>query len=114
MLYSNIGITVVSFLFNVQGWQVVSVNDLILLSCMGILSLITQFCSITALKYSSPSFVAPFEYMRIPFAILIGLIIFHEIPDMYTILGSIIIVSSAYMLTCLNNKIPSKQQQRIN
>ncbi len=104
MIYSNIGITLLSFVFNINGWQALSLKDLMLLSFIGILSLITQFCSVTALKYSTPSFVAPFEYMRIPFAILIGLIIFDEIPAISTIIGSVIIIFSAYMLSCLSNK----------
>ena len=71
---------------------------------MGILGITTQFCSITALKYSSPSFVAPFEYTRIFFAILIGLTVFDEIPDIYTVFGSAAILSSAYMITYLDSK----------
>jgi len=104
MLYSNIGITIVSFLFNIQGWQPLSIKDLMLLSFMGVLGIISQFCSITALKYSTPSFVAPFEYTRLPFAILIGLLVFGETTDVYTILGGVVIISSAYILSCLNNR----------
>ena len=104
MLYTNIGITIVSFLFNIHGWQLLDLKDFILISFMGILGITTQFCSITALKYSSPSFVAPFEYTRIFFAILIGLTVFHEIPDIYTVFGSVAILSSAYMITYLDSK----------
>ena len=104
MLYTNIGITIVSFLFNIHGWQLLDLKDFIPISFMGILGITTQFCSITALKYSSPSFVAPFEYTRIFFVILIGFTVFDEIPDIYTVFGSAAILSSAYMITYLDSK----------
>lgn len=113
MLYTNIGIALVSFLFNIQGWQLLGLKDFILISFMGILGITTQFCSITALKHSSPSFVAPFEYTRIFFAIFIGLIIFHEIPDIYTVFGSAAILSSAYIITYLDSKNANTTNDKI-
>ncbi len=104
LFYAIIGIITITFLLNIRGWQGLSIKDLILLSFMGLLGVITQFCSFTALKYSNPSFIVPFEYTRILFAILIGLIIFNEVPDVYTLLGSTLIMISVYMLVLINKK----------
>lgn len=105
MFYHNIGITLLAvFLFNINDWSVLSPKDLIFLLFMGLLSIITQFCSATALKYSSPSFIVPFEYIRMIFAILIGFIFFCEIPDIYTLFGSVIISVSIYMLVFIDTK----------
>jgi len=101
MLYSNIGISVMACLFNIYGWQALDLSDIKLLLLTGLLGIITQFCSITALKYSTPSFVAPFEYTRIFFALLIGMLIFKEIPDIYMIIGTVTIIFSAYMIVYL-------------
>jgi drug/metabolite transporter (DMT)-like permease len=101
MIYSNIGIAIVAFVFNINGWQALGLRDVILLSLTGLLGIITQTCSITALKYSSPSFVAPFEYTRIFFASLIGVLIFQETLNIYMIIGTLIIIFSTYMITYL-------------
>jgi drug/metabolite transporter (DMT)-like permease len=102
MLYSNIGIAIVSFLFNMNGWQAPSLRDVGLLSCTGVLGIITQVCSVTALKHSPPSFVAPFEYTRIFFASLIGIVVFQESINIYMIIGTLIIIFSTYMITYIN------------
>ena len=105
MLYSNIGITLVSALFNsyTAGWHLdmLYTKDILILLSTGFFGITTQLCSLTALKYSSPSFLAPFEYTRMFWAVLIGLVVFSEIPNIYVILGSIIIICSTYFLTYL-------------
>ena len=53
---------------------------------MGILGITTQFCSIT---------------------------VFHEIPDIYTVFGSAVILSSAYMITYLDSKNATTTNDKI-
>ena len=107
MLYSNVGITITLFLLNTHGWSksldILDITDVVILSLTGLLGVFTQFCSFSALKHSKPSFLAPFEYTRIFFAIIIGVLVFQESPDLYIIAGSIIIVSSTYLITHLEN-----------
>lgn len=38
------------------------------------------------------SALAPFEYFRLPFAMVYGTLLFAELPDLYTLLGASIIV----------------------
>lgn len=104
MLYSNIGITITSSVINTHGWQLLDVKDIIILSLTGLLGITTQFCSITALKYSNPSFLAPFEYTRIFFATIIGILVFQEFPDLYMVTGSVMIISSTYLLIYLESR----------
>ena len=103
IFYSNIGITLVSFIPSVALWQTFDPYNFGILALTGILGLINQFCSINAIKYCSPSFVAPFEYTRIVFAAIIGIIIFNEVINTHLILGAIIIIISTYMITSLKS-----------
>ena len=48
----------------------------------------------TAARTGEVSIVAPFRYVRLVFAMAIGLVIFAEIPDHYTLIGAAIIVGS--------------------
>ena len=108
ILYTNIGITLLLFLLCLNSWISLSSFDWIILIIMGALGTIVQVCTITALKYSTPLFVAPFEYTRLIFATVIGFVVFREIPDIYTVVGSIVILFSAYMLTRLGYKLDCK------
>ena len=67
----------------------------------GLIGIITQLCSINAIKCSTSSFVAPFEYTRTFFALLIGVLVFGELPNIYMIIGTAIIIGSAYMIVYL-------------
>ena len=41
------------------------------------------------------SAVAPFEYMRLPFAVFVGWLIWGEMPVIWTYLGASIVIGSA-------------------
>ena len=47
-----------------------------------------------AMRVGDISFTSPFRYTILIWAILLGFIVFGDIPDQWTILGSIIIVGS--------------------
>lgn len=52
-----------------------------------------------ALRLGEISLIAPFRYVRIVMAIGIGVVVFAEHPDMYTILGTgLIVISGLYTL----------------
>lgn len=104
MFYTTIGIAIASGLYSFHAWQLVHLKDLLLLSTMGFLGAVSQFCLINAIKCSSPSFVAPFEYTRMFFATLIGITVFHEVLGIYIIAGSVLILLSSYMLVCIGVK----------
>lgn len=102
MFYTNIGIVFVSCMFSLDQWQALNIMDCGVISVIGLLSVIVQFCSINAVKYSSPSFVAPFEFIRFFLANLVGIIIFDETLDFCIIIGGFIILSTVCVLTCLD------------
>ncbi len=104
MLYSNTVTLLISSFLACSVWTLPSFNDLMILIIVGGLGVVSQFCAITALKYTNPSFSAPFEYVSLCFAIVIGFIFFDEIPAFWIILGSIIIIVATYGLTLLGFK----------
>ena len=105
MLFGNVGIFVVSFCLSFIQWHVLNFYDLILLSLTGLLGLITQICTTTAIKLTSPSFIAPFEYTRLLFAMIIGFVLFDEVPEMSTLIGMSIVVISTYTMAISKQKI---------
>lgn len=105
MLYSNLGIVIVSASISRGGGiDILNNTDWLILSMTGLLGVSAQYALLNAIKISTPSFLAPFEYTRMVFAIMIGWVFFCEIPGLYTIAGSIIIILATYLLTYLDNK----------
>ena len=51
-------------------------------------------CFIEALQLERPAVIAPLDYIRLIWTIIVGYVIWQEIPDQYTWIGIIIIVAS--------------------
>ena len=52
--------------------------------------------------------VAPFRYSRLPIAVLIGVLVFDESPDNFTLWGCGLIVVSGFLILAMSNKRRSK------
>ena len=99
MLYTNILIVLISALSLEGDLNILTSKDLIKLFIIGFLGVSSQSIMLIALKLTSASFIAPFEYIRIVFSTLIGITVFAEIPDLWTILGTIVIIATTYSIT---------------
>jgi drug/metabolite transporter (DMT)-like permease len=62
---------------------------------MGAFGTAGHLCMVRAFAASDASAVAPFDYARLPFAALVGFILFAETPDIWTWIGSAVIATSA-------------------
>lgn len=49
---------------------------------------------VTAMRVGEASVVAPFRYTRLVFSLIVGVVIFHERPDLPTILGASLIIGT--------------------
>jgi drug/metabolite transporter (DMT)-like permease len=99
MLYANTATTFIAGLVVILFWKTPAFWDLMSLIAVGGFGVFSQFCNISALRHANPSFLAPFEYTRICFAIPVGYIFFDEVPNTYVIIGSLIIIAATYGLT---------------
>ncbi len=75
---------------------------------LGIAFGILAYASLTrAVRCGEMSVVAPFRYSRLLFALILGVLVFHERPDLPMILGSAIIVLSG--LALMHNQRPRRR-----
>ena len=73
--------------------------DLFIMGGMGALAAIAAMTFTFAYKYGEASFVAPFEYSAMIWAVTYGLIFFGDFPDTLTWIGMIIVVlAGIYMM----------------
>ena len=98
MFYYNLLLVLISVIFTRDINIDITYNNMVMLFLIGLISVFTQFCSIKSLSYSTPAFVAPFEYTRLVFTIPLGFIFFGEYPDIHTLIGTAIIIYSNIML----------------
>jgi drug/metabolite transporter (DMT)-like permease len=66
----------------------------LLLTGVGLVGALSQYLWILAFRAGEASAVAPFDYLRLLFAGMIGLVLFQELPDSWTIGGAAVIVAS--------------------
>lgn len=75
-------------------WTTPSLEDLGLVALMGAFTAFAQTCMVHGLRAGEASAVMPFEYSRLPYAALAGLLLFGEAPALSTLLGSAVIIAS--------------------
>ena len=66
--------------------------------------------AITAAYYHAPAReISVYDYSQIIFSALIGFVLFHQIPDRFSVLGYVIILAMAAWM-CFYNKRPEEKE----
>ncbi len=94
----------------ISGRSLVAMDfDIIILMIAAlIIGIFAYYAIVAAMRIGEVSFVSPFRYTRLIFALIIGVFFFHERPDLYTLLGAAIIVSSGIYTVLRERKHRSK------
>ncbi len=64
------------------------------IACALIIGLFAYYGIVAAMRIGDVSFVTPFRYARLVFALVVGVTVFSETPDSFTLIGAAIIVAS--------------------
>jgi drug/metabolite transporter (DMT)-like permease len=76
------------------GWVTPSLRDFLLLSLFGVLSIVALACVNRSLKLTPASVVVPYQYTMIVWAIVLGYVVFGDVPDLLTLAGAAIIIAA--------------------
>lgn len=57
-----------------------------------------HYCVAKAMTYASANFVAPFNYTQMIGSVIVGYLMFAEVPDFYTWLGTAVIIAGGLMV----------------
>ncbi len=76
------------------GWQPVSFSAFVKLAIASVLLLIGYQTIVLAMRIGEISFIAPFRYTSLIWALAIGFVIFAEVPDLWMAAGVSVIVAS--------------------
>lgn len=100
LFYSfGVGSAVVLVVAALTDWTTPDLRESGVLLFMGVLGFVAHFTMLESLKAADASLVAPFNYVRVLWAIGLGYIWFDEAPGLWTYVGGgIVIASGLYVL----------------
>ncbi|GJL83014.1 MAG: DMT transporter permease [marine bacterium B5-7] len=75
-------------------WQTPHGWDWLIMLCIGGFGILGHYCLIFAHRYAPASVLAPFFYVQIVWMTGLGFLIFSDVPDVFTLLGAVVVVLS--------------------
>ena len=94
LFYSSLVGIIITSIMAFFFWQPVHLNSLFFFLPIGVFFSLGIYFQILALNNARASIIQPFHYTLIFWAIIFGFFFYEDIPDLFTILGAIIITSS--------------------
>ena len=90
------------------GFEPMTALQLIFLLSAGVCAALAQFSITAAYTFAPPKEISVYDFSQIIFASLISLIVFSELPDLWSFIGYLIIVSMAVINYLAGGKITKK------
>lgn len=79
-------------------WVMPTLEDLPWILAMGAFSALATQCVVRALAVGEAGAVMPFNFLKLPFAVVLGFVFWSEFPDYWTAIGALIIFGSTYYI----------------
>ncbi len=104
LFYNGLIGTIIMLIFSIFFWQPLHSFSYIFFIFLGFFFCVGLYLQIMALSISQASVLAPYHYSIIIWAILFGYFVYNDIPDIFTIIGATIIISSGIFIFRYSNK----------
>lgn len=98
LFYTSIVGLILSSILMIFFWESPSPTQWLILIWLGFIAAAGHFFMFKAFERAPVSLLAPFDYMSLIWATLLGFLVFGDLPDKWTILGAVIIVISGLYL----------------
>ena len=112
--YMVIYLTPISLVPALFVWQWPSLATTGYLLLLGLCGVLSHFGVTRALAAADASAIAPFEFLRLPYAALLGFIFFTERPDAWTWIGAAIIVGSSLYVAHREAKLARQNPAKVS
>ena len=89
----------------IQGWQPVEWSSLSFLVAAAVFILIGYNCGIQAMRTGEVAVVVPFRYLNLLWAMLLGYLVFSEVPGPWTIAGATLVVGAGLYTLWREHKV---------
>ncbi|PPR09369.1 MAG: Riboflavin transporter [Alphaproteobacteria bacterium MarineAlpha11_Bin1] len=105
VFYMSVTILIYSAIPAFFVWQTPDWTDMPAMIGLGITGYATHYCITRSLAVGDASFVIVFDFMRLPFSIILGWLLFTEVMDIWTGAGALIIFAAGYYSTVSEAKL---------
>ena len=105
VFYFSLFSTISILPFTIVVYKSMTVTQLIYLILAGVFASIGQFGITLAYKYAPAKEISIFDYSNIIFSAIISIVVFSAIPDIFSIIGYIIIFGASYYMFLYNKKL---------
>ena len=112
LFYFALGTTIVGLTPALRVWVTPTWDQLLFLAMIGIGANLIQVCIFKAFSATEASALTPFRYTELLFATTYGVIIFHDMPTRYTLIGAAFIVVSTFYISVAENRREKKAQAK--
>jgi drug/metabolite transporter (DMT)-like permease len=104
LFYTSIIGMIIMTLLATNFWSPVASSSYILFLAIGVFFSLGLYLQIIALSKARASILQPFHYTLIFWAIIFGYIFYDDVPDMFTIVGALIITCSGIFVLNQSSK----------
>jgi len=108
--FQALGVGLLMLPFTILYWKTPTLEEVALLIAIGVVSALGQMCNIFSLRAGEASAVAPLDYTRLLYAVVLGWLVFDEWPEPRVFVGAAIIIAAA--VYTMHREHQKGQQQR--
>ena len=76
-------------------WVTPDLTGTLLLMAMGVIATVANWVGVKALRLGEASVIGNIQYTQLVYAAILGIFLFDEVPDIYTIIGATVIIGSS-------------------
>lgn len=98
VFYFSLTASILSLFTIPLGWVWPEPKELVFLVSAGLIGGVAQIFLTTGYRYAQASALAPFDYVSMLFALVIGYFVFSEIPTSATLLGAAIVIAAGILI----------------
>lgn len=106
VFWQTLGALAMGLILAPFGWVTPSLRDYGLLAMLGVVALFAHMATNRALKLAPASTVVPYQYTLIVWAVILGYLVFGDVPSASTLVGAAIIVGAGVWIFWDEQKKP--------
>ena len=85
-------------------WEALDPGAWVMMVAVGAIAAFCHYLFVWAYQFATASLLAPFLYAQIVGAVVLGIVVFGDIPDIWTIAGTALVVSSGLYLAHISHR----------
>lgn len=110
--YMCILLSLLSFFPALYVWRTPGLESWMWLVFIGVVGTMAQTSLAEALKQADTTVAMPFDFLKLIWASLLGFTLFAEIPDIYTVVGALVIFGASFYLVWRESRVRTEPPKR--